>query len=99
PPAGGLLRRGQPEGAWLRRRAARVSAALRFDGLEIAERIEPKDAEALAAALRECGERGGAVRGGGGESPLEIGNPLRRADAVLETRRLDRLLELDADEG
>lgn len=76
-----------------------MSAPLRFDGHEIAERVEPESPEALAAALRERGARGGALLVRGGGSRLGIGNPLRRADAVLETRGLGRVLELDADEG
>jgi glycolate oxidase FAD binding subunit len=75
----------------------RVSFA--FDGVAIEGRLEPKTPEDLAAALAAVSARGGAVLVRGGGSRLGIGNPLRRADAVLETRALARILELDADEG
>lgn len=70
-----------------------------FDGVAIAERLVPGSAEELASQLGELSRRGGAVLVRGGGSRLGIGNPLRRADALLETRGLGRLLEFDADEG
>jgi glycolate oxidase FAD binding subunit len=70
-----------------------------FDGIAIGETIAPKAPEELAAALGAMSARGGAVLVRGGASRLGIGNVLRRADAVLDTRGLGRLLELDADEG
>ncbi|HVH07092.1 MAG TPA: FAD-binding oxidoreductase [Myxococcota bacterium] len=69
------------------------------DGVAIAETLAPKSAPDLAAALGATAARGGAVLVRGGGSRLGIGNALRRADAVLDVRGLDRLLELDADEG
>jgi glycolate oxidase FAD binding subunit len=76
-----------------------MSAPLLFDGCEIAARIAPESAQALAAALADLAGRGAAALVRGGGSRLATGNPLRRADAVLETGGLARLLELDADEG
>jgi glycolate oxidase FAD binding subunit len=76
-----------------------VSGALRFDGCEIAARSAPESPEALAETLAALGARGGAALVRGGGSRLATGNPLRRADLVLETRGLARLLELDPDEG
>jgi glycolate oxidase FAD binding subunit len=76
-----------------------VSAPFRFEGVEIAGRLAPKSPLELSETLAEVAGRRGAVLVRGGGSRLAIGNPLRRADAVLETAGLARLLELDADEG
>jgi glycolate oxidase FAD binding subunit len=76
-----------------------VTEPFRFEGRELAERISPRDPAELAAALRGLAERSGAALVRGGGSRLAVGNALRRADALLETRGLARLLELDADEG
>jgi glycolate oxidase FAD binding subunit len=70
-----------------------------LDGIAIAETIAPKCGEELAGELAAAGARGGAVLVRGGGSRLATGNPLLRADAVLETRGLGRVLELDADDG
>jgi glycolate dehydrogenase FAD-binding subunit len=74
-------------------------SAFSFEGCEIAGCARPKSREELAASLGELAARGGAALVRGGGSRLGIGNALRRADLVLETGGLDRLLELDADEG
>jgi len=76
-----------------------VSGPFRFEGCEIAGRLEPGSPRELAAALAAVAGRGGAVLVRGGGSRLAIGNALRRADAVLESAGLARLLELDAEEG
>jgi glycolate oxidase FAD binding subunit len=72
---------------------------LTLDGVAIADAIEPKSAEELAGELAGAAARGGALLVRGGGSRLATGNPLLRADAVLETRGLGRVLELDADDG
>jgi glycolate oxidase FAD binding subunit len=76
-----------------------VSGAFVFDGQAIARRLEPASADELGAELRALDAARGAALVVGGASRLAIGNPLRRADAVLSTARLARSLELDADEG
>jgi glycolate oxidase FAD binding subunit len=76
-----------------------VTGLFRFEGVEIAGLLEPRSPQELAAALAAVAARGGAVLVRGGGSRLAIGNALRRADAVLETAGLARLLELDAEEG
>ncbi len=54
---------------------------------------EPRTAEELAAKLHEAAQaRLGVVPAGGGRAP-EMGNPLRRRDVELHTRRLDRVIE------
>jgi glycolate dehydrogenase FAD-binding subunit len=74
-------------------------SAFSFEGCEIEGCVRPKSREELAAILGELAARGGAALVRGGGSRLGVGNALRRADLVLETGGLDRLLELDADEG
>jgi len=78
---------------------AGAAAALGVDGVELREALEPASPEALADALRGVAARGGAVLVRGGGTRLGCGNPLRRADALLSTRGLARIVELDADEG
>jgi len=64
------------------------------DGLA-PERVEqPQDPEQLAEALRVAAERREAVVPVGGGRALGLGAPLERFDVAIETRRLDRVLEL-----
>ena len=74
-------------------------AAGEIDGVKTALTLEPAGGEALADALRLLSEAGAAaiVRGAG--TRLGVGNPPHRVDALLSTRRLDGIAELDADEG
>lgn len=61
--------------------------------------LAPADGEELASALRVLAERNLAALLCGAGSQLALGNPVRRADVVLTTRRLGGILELDAEEG
>jgi glycolate oxidase FAD binding subunit len=70
-----------------------------LEGVFAAATLQPGDAPALAralAALAACG-LAALVRGGG--THRELGNPPRRADVVLSTRRLAGLLDFDPGEG
>jgi glycolate oxidase FAD binding subunit len=55
--------------------------------------LEPADAAELAAALAAAREAGLAVLPRGGGTKMDWGNPPRRADVVLSTRKLNRVLE------
>jgi glycolate oxidase FAD binding subunit len=55
--------------------------------------VEPADGPQLAAVLARATERGLSVVPRGGGTKLEWGNPPRRADIVVSTARLDRILE------
>jgi glycolate oxidase FAD binding subunit len=62
---------------------------VRFD----APVVEPADEKETAALLRNANESGQAVIPTGGGTKLDWGNPPRRADVMLSTRRLNRILE------
>lgn len=79
--------------------SVREHAPFEIEGVAPEASIEPPDGGALAAALQVMSERGLAVLVRGGGSRLGLGNPLRRADAILSTRRLSGIELLDADEG
>ena len=55
--------------------------------------LEPATAVQLAAALRLANDAGLAVIPRGGGSKLAWGNPPSRADLILSTKRLDKILE------
>ena len=55
----------------------------------------PHSAEDIAAALRLCIEAEAAVIPWGGGTAMAIGNPPRQADVVIETRKLNRVIEHD----
>jgi len=55
--------------------------------------VEPGTQQELAEVLRCTDEPGVAVIPRGGGTKLEWGNPPRRADWILSTKRLDRILE------
>jgi len=55
--------------------------------------IEPGDAAAVAGVLSRANQAGLAVIPRGGGTKLDWGRPPRRADLVLSTARLDRVLE------
>jgi glycolate oxidase FAD binding subunit len=54
---------------------------------------EPKDEKQLAAALSTANEAGIAVVPRGGATKLDWGNPPKKADLVLSTLRLNRIVE------
>ncbi|MBW2236089.1 MAG: FAD-binding oxidoreductase [Deltaproteobacteria bacterium] len=74
-------------------------AAGEIDGVKHALTLAPASGEALADTLRLLSEAGAAAIVSGAGTRLGVGNPPRRADALLSTRRLDGIAELDADEG
>src|SRR5713226_5342434 len=63
------------------------------DGVAAAKVIEPGTAEELAQVLRCADAAGIAVIPRGSATKLGWGNPPRRADLVLSTARLNRVLE------
>ena len=63
------------------------------DGVAPGRIVEPGDAEAVAGVLSRANHAGLAVIPRGGGTKLDWGRPPRRADLVLSTARLDRVLE------
>jgi glycolate dehydrogenase FAD-binding subunit len=63
------------------------------DGVAPARVAAPANAEDLARALRAANEAGLAVIPRGGGTKLDWGRPPTRADLVLSTARLDKVLE------
>jgi glycolate oxidase FAD binding subunit len=64
------------------------------DGLKPARVASPHSAEELARLLHQAAASGQAVVPVGGGRLLGMGDPLERFDLALETRRLDRVLEV-----
>ncbi len=69
------------------------------DGARLDLTIEPRDDESLAHSVAALAERGigSVVRGGG--TRLGFGNAPRGARALLSTRRLAGIVEIDAEDG
>jgi glycolate oxidase FAD binding subunit len=63
------------------------------DGVRPELVVEPASVEEASQALREASQAGQAVVVRGGGSKLGLGNPPARADVVLSTARLGRVLE------
>jgi glycolate oxidase FAD binding subunit len=55
----------------------------------------PESAEQIAAALRLCTEAEAAVIPWGGGTAMAIGNVPRQADVIIETRKLNHVIEHD----
>ncbi len=66
------------------------------DGVKPALVCFPSTAEQIAAALRVCVEAEAAVIPWGGGTAMPIGNRPRALDVVMQTNRLDRVIEHDA---
>ena len=64
------------------------------DGLTPGRVERPSSADQVAEALRDAAEDGRSVVPVGGGRALGIGDPPQRFDVALETRALDRVLEL-----
>jgi len=64
------------------------------DGLEPGRVARPENAEQVAEELRDAAANGRAVVPVGGGRALGLGDPPERFDVALETRALDRVLEL-----
>jgi len=73
-----------------------VLAAHIVDGMRPALVCSPAAAEQIAAALRVCVEAEAAVVPWGGGTAMAIGNRPRALDVVMQTSRLDRVIEHDA---
>ena len=55
--------------------------------------VSPASNEEACEVLRVAAHEGWAVVPAGGETWLDAGNPLRRADVILSTRRMRRIIE------
>lgn len=74
---------------------AAVLASYKVDGRAPSLLCAPKDQSEASAALRLCAESEAAVIPWGGGTAMRLGNIPRRADVVLELKRLNKLLEHD----
>ncbi|MBI2364412.1 MAG: FAD-binding oxidoreductase [Deltaproteobacteria bacterium] len=72
-----------------------VLASHIVDGMQPALVCFPAAAEQIAAALRVAAEAEAAVIPWGGGTAMQIGNRPRSLDVVMETGRLDRVIEHD----
>jgi len=70
-------------------------AAHAVDGKVPALVCAPAAPEQLAAALGICSEAEAAVIPWGGGTAMAIGNPPRRADVIVKTHQLDRIIDHD----
>jgi glycolate oxidase FAD binding subunit len=70
-----------------------ATAADAIDGVQPQWLVEPGDDEQLAAVLRLASSANLSVAPRGGGSKIGWGNPPRRCDLILWTRRLDRVIE------
>jgi glycolate oxidase FAD binding subunit len=75
--------------------ASGVVATHSIDGKQPKLVCRPESAEQIAAALRLCNEVEAAVIPWGGGTAMAIGNLPRQADVIIETRRLNRMIEHD----
>jgi glycolate oxidase FAD binding subunit len=66
-----------------------------IDGKQPKLVCRPESAEQIAAALRLCNEVEATVTPWGGGTAMSIGNLPRQADVIIETRRLNRMIEHD----
>jgi glycolate oxidase FAD binding subunit len=62
---------------------------------DVQTRLKPETAEELASALGEANASDQAVAPVGGGSQLDLGMPPTRVDVMLETTRLDRVVEYE----
>jgi len=76
-------------------------APFELDGQPLGDRpvLRPADDEQLAQALAILSQHGMAALLRGGGSRLEIGNPARSIDVVLETRSLSGVSDFGCDDG
>jgi glycolate dehydrogenase FAD-binding subunit len=72
-----------------------TATTIEIDGVVPRSRLAPTTREDLAAALREANDRGDAVAPVGGGTQLDLGMPPDRLDVVLETSRLNRVVEYE----
>ena len=76
-----------------------TTATLEIDGVSPRERISPRTAEDLAAALKAADDTGQAVAAVGGGTQLDLGMPPLRLDVVVDTTGLDPLATMACDQG
>ena len=72
-----------------------TTSTLEIDGVSPRERISPRTAEDLAAALKAADDTGQAVAAVGGGTQLDLGMPPLRLDVVVDTTGLDRVVEYE----
>jgi glycolate oxidase FAD binding subunit len=70
-----------------------ASAADAIDGLQPAGVIAPSTAQEVAQVLRHCSSSGLAVIPRGGGTKLWFGNRAQKADFIVSTERLNRIVE------
>src|SRR3979490_3129837 len=72
-----------------------TSTASVIDGIASTSRVTPASREELAEALHGADERGEAVAPVGGRTQLDLGMPPSRLDLVIETTRLNSVVEYE----
>jgi glycolate oxidase FAD binding subunit len=65
------------------------------DGIEPVLVCAPREPEQIAAAIRTCAEADATLIPWGGGTAIAFGNPPRRAEVILSTVRLNRLIDHD----
>jgi glycolate oxidase FAD binding subunit len=71
----------------------RENHSLTIDSLTPALTIKPTSAEEVATCMKRCAEFDAAIVPAGAMSWLECGNPLRRADVILNMQNLNRVID------
>src|SRR5712692_2625439 len=72
-----------------------TSTASAIDGIASTPRVTPASREEMAEALRLADSRGQAVAPVGGGTQLDLGMPPARLDLVIETTRLNTVVEYE----
>jgi glycolate oxidase FAD binding subunit len=70
-------------------------ASHNVDGIEPVLVCSPREPEQVAAAIRTCAEADATLIPWGGGTAMALGNPPRRAEVILSTVRLNRLIDHD----
>jgi glycolate oxidase FAD binding subunit len=70
-------------------------ASHNVDGIEPVLVCAPREPEQVAAAIRTCAEADATLIPWGGGTAMALGNPPRRAEVILSTVRLNRLIDHD----
>jgi glycolate oxidase FAD binding subunit len=70
-------------------------STLEIDGVSPRSRVAPSTPEELAAALKSADREGDAVAAVGGGTQLDLGMPPSRLDLVVETGRLNHVVEYE----
>jgi glycolate oxidase FAD binding subunit len=86
-------------GAALGAEAIAPGGEVGLEGVRPAATLEPRDAAELARAVGALGDCGLAALVRGGGTRLGLGNPPRRADVLLSTRRIAGVSDFDPGEG